>query len=1294
MKSKVILFCVLLFCSKFADSVPHSEELVRQRAFQPTNWPANKYAAGQYVDTNFAQTQNENVLKNSGLQLENNQEYFANQGTRGFGNQGYNKGLSSSLIGKERLLNYAPSVEEERVNSYPIRSHSYQSNAPQIGLDNQQFGYQNWRAQNQYNAAPVQEIIPNNDRPLVTTVQESYRGPVQYVKPQFIPPVNRRRHSVNRYYPAREQLQYPIDNIGIPNSVSNKYVQNSAPLSVVRESVPYDNYGNGQGIASDNNAGVIANKQFYASESASPYNGAPDVISSEVLPEESGNSSYEVIQNPQADSANAADVTTINNNSQDVPVADSYNTENRPSTLVPVDNKAEAASIIQKVLADKPLVRRYSHNYRPGTNFNNYAREGSYNGASVGQTNTYGINSGNVNNNYGSGLVPNKPSPVNTYSKPSPAPSASSHADVVLNLGHKNAEAVPQYTSTTTAPVETTNSENDFYRQLTSGIHQYDLKNIASHPKIKDLLAVNNKPYVLIHANGSVEYFDKFDLDAKENSKYRLIHTKHTPLGKPQNVQGDKVPKPQPPALVPVSSTTPALVPITSTTPAFVPTSTTTPAPSQLVNGGVSKPLPSSNEWADDDSSYVNQPADDKTSQLSPLYRKHHGIDDYSTSPHPHVNSPDDDFKPTISSISQPQDDNTKPLVSTESQSSVSASKSVSGDHLDKNVNNKSTPDDGLVSDDVNQSGDDSAPKPLLSKDGQSSNTDDSKSVFTDANQSDKSDSDKDDTKSLPDNVNQPDDDTTPKPLDSNNDKQSSGNNDDDLSTVPNAQQPDDNSTPKPGAPKKTSVTTVDDSEQFSSKVNKSDNDDNNNSQPLKENQPDNDDSSSTPSVNRPNDSTPKPLTPKDNQSPNHDDSKSLSDDSKSDSVVDNKTQKPSAKDSQPNGDDNDSSSTSDKKDNPSPIIRDDSNSSPTEVIQSHDDSSANDKNQSSPKNDNQSPNLDDSNSSPSNLDQSDDDSNSNANEDSSITENSPTPTTPSSVISDQNTSPAPVVQSTPSNKDNSVTSTTASSDVTTPSADTTTEDEIITISPIEQSTDNVSDAPQTTTTKPTYTHPRFHIGTPKSNKKDTAQDYSNASSTDTDTKQTSTQESQSSTVSQSDSISDTNQNVIQKNTEQQHSESAVSQTKTTKNDSNTGDADRDDKSVVIKVKTDDNDSADSKTKNASDCEKNKASKVENTNQNLEIDMSTIEGEPTMWIRTTNQDFVEKLASKNDTQFDVIYFFNMNPQPTIEREKVTTIHCNGTVVIEKTETSYASQDDKTPKIVKTTTVLQIEDYKP
>nr|XP_021196251.2 serine-rich adhesin for platelets isoform X2 [Helicoverpa armigera] len=1286
MKSKVILFCVLLFCSKFVDSVPHSEELVRQRAFQPTNWPANKYAAGQYVDTNFAQTQNENVLKNSGLQLENNQEYFANQGTRGFGNQGYNKGLSSSLIGKERLLNYAPSVEEERVNSYPIRSHSYQSNAPQIGLDNQQFGYQNWRAQNQYNAANVQEVIPNNDRDLVTTVQEPYRGPVQYVKPQFIPPVNRRRHSVNRYYPAREQLQYPIDNIGLPSSVSTKYVQNSAPLSVVRESVPYDNYGNGQGIASDNNAGVKANKQFYASESASPYNGAPDVISSEVLSEESGNSGYEGIQNSQADSANAADVTTINNNSQDVPVADSYNTENRPSTLVPVDNKAEAASIIQKVLADKPLVRRYSHNYRPGTNYNNYAREGSYNGASVGQTNTYGINTGNVNNNYGSGLVPNKPSPVNTYFKPSPAPSASSHADVVLNLGHKNAEAVPQYTSTTTAPVTTTNSENDFYRQLTSGIHQYDLKNIASHPKIKDLLAVNNKPYVLIHANGSVEYFDKFDLDAKENSKYRLIHTKHTPLGKPQNVQGDKVLKPQPPALVPTSSTTPALVPITSTTPAFVPTSTTTPTPSQLVNGGVSKPLPSSNQWADDDSSYVNQPADDKTSQLSPLYRKHHDIDNYSTSPHPHVNSPagDDDFKPTISSISQPQDDTTKPLVSKESQSSVSESKSVS---VDKNVNNKSTPsDDGFVSDDVNQPDDDSTPKTLVSKDGQSSNTDDSKSVFNSANQPDKSDNDEDDAKPLPNNVNQQDDDSAPKPLASNNDNQSSGSNDNDLDSAPNAQQPDDNSTPKPGAPKKTSVATVNDSEQVSSKVNKSDNDDNNNSQPPKENQPDNDDSSSTPSVNVPNDSTPKPLSPKDNQSPNLDDSKSLSsDDNKSGNGDDNKPRKPSAKDNQPNGDDNDSSSTSVKKDNPSQIIHDDSNSSPSEVIQSHDgsDSSANDKNQSSPND----------NSSPSKIDQSDD-SNSNANEDSSITNNSPTSTTPSSVVSDQNTSPTPVVQSTPSNKDDSVSSTTASSDVTTPSADTTTEDEIITISPIEQATDNVSDAPATTTTKPTYTHPRFHIGTPKSNKKDIVQDDSTASSTDTDTKQISTQESQSSTVSQSDSTSATNQNVIQKNTEQEHSESTVSQTKTTKNDSNTGDADRDDKSVVIKVKTDDNDSADSKTSNASDCEKNKTSKDVNTNQNLEIDMATIEGEPTMWIRTTNQDFVEKLASKNDTQFDVIYFFNMNPQPTIEREKVTTIHCNGTVVIEKTETSYASQDDKTPKIVKTTTVLQIEDYKP
>uniref|UniRef100_A0A2A4J9S5 Uncharacterized protein n=1 Tax=Heliothis virescens TaxID=7102 RepID=A0A2A4J9S5_HELVI len=1449
MKSKVILFCVLLFCSKFVDSVPHPEELVRQRAFQPTNWPANNYAAGQYVDTNFAQTQNENVLKNSGLQLENNQDYYVNQRTRGFESQGYNKGLSSSLLGKERLLNYAPSVEEERVNSYPIRSNSYPSSAPQIGLDNQQFGFQNWRPQNQYvNPGPIQEVIPINDRPLVRTVQEPYRGPVQYVKPQYIPPVNRRHHSVDRFYPTREQLQYPIDNIGLPGSVSTKYVQTSAPVSVVRESVPYDNYANNQGTASENTAGVVASKQFFASESGSPYNGAPDVISSDVLAEQSRNNGYELNQSSQSDSANTADVATIVNDSQDVVAAESFNAENRPSTLLPVENKSEAAAIIQKVLADKPLVHRYANNYRPGSNWNNYAREGSYNGASVSKTNTFEIHSGNAKNNYGSEFVPKKPASINTYSKP-----AASHVVATSSLGHKNAEAVPQYTSTTPAPLENTDSENNFYRQLTSGIHKYDLKNIASHPKIKDLLAVNNKPYVLIHANGSVEYFDKFDIDAKENSKYRLIHTKHTPSGKPQGAQGDKVIKPQ--------------------SPTFIPTSTTTPAPSQLANGGIPKPPSSSNEWTDD-SSYLSKPGDDKTPELSPLYRKHHDADSYSTSPHPHVKLPagNDDSATAFSNVNQPQNDiYSQTLVSKESHSS-------NGDQPDKNENFKPTAsDDGLNSDDVNKSDDDSTPKPLVS-DSQSSHTEDSKPGFASANQSNKSNNGNDDTKSLPHKVTQPDDDSTPKPQSLNHGKQASKENqsdddDDDLSSISNVKQPYDDSTSKPVPSQNKQIVNGDNSKPVSSKDNQSDNNNSKNSQSPKGNQKDNDDFSSDNVKWSDDNSNTKPQSSKDNKSPNSDDSKPFSpNDNKSDNGDDNKPQKHSPKDSQSNDKDNDSSSTSDvngkndqsikkdskpfssddnksdngddnkpqkhsSKDNqsndsdddssstsdvngkndqsikkgskPSPSddnesdnsddnkpqnqspkdnqpdndsddssstsnvngkndqsIKKDSKPSPSDDNESDnsddnkpqkhstkdnqpndngdnssstsdvngkndesikkdsqpstsddnesdnsddnkpqkhspkdkqpdddsDDSSsksnANGKNdQSSPKKDNQSPKHDDANSSPSKVTESHDDSNSNANN-SPFDDEKPKSTTPSSSTTNDNptsTTSSPVAsdQSTPSNKENSVTSTTSSPDATT-------EDEIITLSPIETATDNVSDAPSTTTIRPNKSHPRFHIGTPKSSKKDNAQDDSTASSTDSEKKQTSTQESQSSSALQSENTSDSNKSDIEKNSD------STSQTKNEKNDNKAGDADSssDDKSVVIKINTNDSNSADSKTSKANDFEKNQTNKDENTNQNLEIDVTNIEGEPTMWIRTTNQDFIEKLASKNDTQFDVIYFFNMNPQPTIEREKVTTIHCNGTVVIEKTETSYASQDDKTPKVVKTTTVLQIEDYEP
>lgn len=63
-----------------------------------------------------------------------------------------------------------------------------------------------------------------------------------------------------------------------------------------------------------------------------------------------------------------------------------------------------------------------------------------------------------------------------------------------------------------------------------------------------------------------------------------------------------------------------------------------------------------------------------------------------------------------------------------------------------------------------------------------------------------------------------------------------------------------------------------------------------------------------------------------------------------------------------------------------------------------------------------------------------------------------------------------------------------------------------------------------------------------------------------------------------------------------------------------------------------------------------------------------------MWIRTTNQDFIDKLTAKNDTEYDLIYFFQIENQPVIEREKTTTIHCNGTVVTDVIETTYANKD--------------------
>ncbi|XP_075970286.1 uncharacterized protein LOC142972833 isoform X2 [Anticarsia gemmatalis] len=149
MKSKVIIFCVLLFCSKFVVSEPLNEELDRQRAYPPSNWQGNQNTAG----SGFAQTQNVNSLTNSAQQYENGQEYNVNQGRQHYENHGYNGRPSplQSLPSKEGPVNFASGANDRRSDGYSSQGNAYPIRTENIPINtgNQQFRQQNWQSQNQ-----------------------------------------------------------------------------------------------------------------------------------------------------------------------------------------------------------------------------------------------------------------------------------------------------------------------------------------------------------------------------------------------------------------------------------------------------------------------------------------------------------------------------------------------------------------------------------------------------------------------------------------------------------------------------------------------------------------------------------------------------------------------------------------------------------------------------------------------------------------------------------------------------------------------------------------------------------------------------------------------------------------------------------------------------------------------------------------------------------------------------------------------------------------------------------------
>ncbi|KAJ8732211.1 hypothetical protein PYW08_014941 [Mythimna loreyi] len=350
--------------------------------------------------------------------------------------------------------------------------------------------------------------------------------------------------------------------------------------------------------------------------------------------------------------------------------------------------------------------------------------------------------------------------------------------------------------------------------------------------------------------------------------------------------------------------------------------------------------------------------------------------------------------------------------------------------------------------------------------------------------------------------------------------------------------------------------------------------------------------------------------------------------------------------------------------------------------------------------------------------------------------------------------------------------STTNSPIDTTPSPNETSEDQIITLSPIEQATDNVSDAPLVTTTAKPPTKTPGKSDTIKVKQTNSANSSPEDFAAIKDRVQTS-KTSTSSSTTQTDSISDsktTKVTVLNKNTQtngnadenqvkrkvqsavydsselldtntdvlaESDNNSPVTKSPSVQSDVNTGDAsdanilefeqpeteiiitvssstdnDSEDdiitinvevfestgsfstnKSLLVNIDTNNDSDDDSERPQPSDCGKDQNGEDDGKGKNIEIDLSNIQGEPTMWIRTTNKDFIDQLMNKNDTAFDMVYFFNIVSQPVVEREKLTTIHCNGTVVIETKEITYDNKDDKTPTIVKTTQTMQIEEYK-
>ncbi|CAB3243786.1 unnamed protein product [Arctia plantaginis] len=229
MRSKVILFCALLFGSKFVAPIPFDEELGQQRAFQSNSWQENVNTAEQYHGSDFTRAHSVNAMTNSAQQFPTGQEFETNR-RRQHGKNYDNYFLHSVNVAPEGTNEQRKDDFVSRIDSFPIRNQHHP-----IRVDNQ-FKQQNWQSQNGFEnptMGAIDKIPTAHESPL--SVQKQYHNPGQVMQS---PPVNRQQYQADNSYP-KDLYYHPV-----PQKSGNiRYVAHNRPSSETRAGpVHYESY--------------------------------------------------------------------------------------------------------------------------------------------------------------------------------------------------------------------------------------------------------------------------------------------------------------------------------------------------------------------------------------------------------------------------------------------------------------------------------------------------------------------------------------------------------------------------------------------------------------------------------------------------------------------------------------------------------------------------------------------------------------------------------------------------------------------------------------------------------------------------------------------------------------------------------------------------------------------------------------------------------------------------------------------------------------------------------------------